>query len=117
MPEDKSDVPVFVKKCVQSVAKKQGGDTDRAFAICVANFQKNGYLKKGTMDPTSKGKKLAKKHEDDPKLDKKLSRYEKYLKKAKDKRNERVDQLSFNSTAFRAQPKQIDVLLERSPFD
>lgn len=56
-----SETPPQVKRCVAKVAAKEGGDTSKAFAICVANFQKTGQLKKGSMSLTKKGKANAKK--------------------------------------------------------
>jgi hypothetical protein len=43
--------PPSVKRCVTALAK-QTGDLSRAFAICVAAGQKQGALKKGTIEPT-----------------------------------------------------------------
>lgn len=53
-------VPPQVKRCVAKVAPKFGGDTDRAFAICVSQMQKSKQIKKGSMELTSKGEKVAK---------------------------------------------------------
>jgi len=50
--------PYFLKRCVYAVAKKNGGGRDaldKAFAICVAQAQKRGDLKKGSMQVTKRG--------------------------------------------------------------
>ena len=38
--------PPFVRGCVASVAKKQGHDTSRAFAICQSQYKKGDSKKK-----------------------------------------------------------------------
>jgi hypothetical protein len=65
---EREQTPLAVKHCVAKVAPKFGGDTSRAFAICVA--QKN------------KGKLRMRGHKRDPK---KLDKYEKLL--AKNRKN------------------------------
>ena len=62
--------PLAVKHCVAKVAKKYGGDVDRAFAICIAAKNKGDLKIRG-------------KHKKDPK---KLKAYERLLKKAKNAR-------------------------------
>lgn len=46
--------------CVRAVLKrmktKDSRAVSRAFAICTASLQKNGYLRKGSNEPTVKGK-------------------------------------------------------------
>lgn len=79
MPMDRG-TPDLVRHCVAAVAKQYGGDTSKAFAICVAQLQKNGYLKPGTMELTAAGKKKEKEHEAEPDAEKKLKAYEKLLK-------------------------------------
>lgn len=53
----KKKTPPQLKRCVRAVAKKNGGDTSKAFAICTAQLQKTGYLKVGTQRPTKAGEK------------------------------------------------------------
>lgn len=73
-----------VKHCVAKVAPKFGGDTSKAFAVCVASMQKAGEIKKGSMDLTKKGKKVAKVKKSKKGHDKTVAAYEKLLKKARD---------------------------------
>lgn len=75
--------PSLVKHCVNRVAKRYGGDTERAFAICVSSMQKAGYLEPGSMQLTAKGKKKSAAHASEPDAEKKVKSYEKLLKKAK----------------------------------
>jgi hypothetical protein len=79
MPAD-TGTPDLVRHCVAAVAKKYDGDTDKAFAVCVAQLQKNGYLKPGTMELTAAGKQKETEHESEPDAEKKLKAYEKLLK-------------------------------------
>jgi len=74
--------PDLVRHCVAAVAKKDG-DTERAFAICVSQLQKNGYLEPGTMNLTAAGREKEKEHEGEPDAAKKLASYEKILKAAR----------------------------------
>jgi len=74
--------PDLVRHCVAAVAKKDG-DTERAFAICVSQLQKNGYLEPGTMKLTAEGRAKEKEHEAEPDAAKKLASYEKILKAAR----------------------------------
>lgn len=85
MPMDRG-TPDLVRHCVAAVAKEYGGDVDKAFAICVAQLQKSGYLKPGTMELTAAGKAKEKEHEAEPDAKKKLAAYEKFLKAAKELR-------------------------------
>lgn len=80
--DERAPTPVGVKHCVAKVAPKYGGDTSRAFAICVAQMQKSGQLKPGTMQATAKGKKA---HKGEKGSGTKLKKYEKLLKKAREK--------------------------------
>ncbi len=79
MPAD-TGTPDLVRHCVAAVAKQYGGDTSKAFAICVAQLQKAGYLKPGTMELTAAGKQKEKEHEAEPDAAKKMKAYEKLLK-------------------------------------
>lgn len=81
MPMDRG-TPDLVRHCVAAVAAKDG-DTERAFAICVSQLQKNGYLEPGTMQLTAAGKAKEKEHEAEPDAKKKLASYEKLLKAAR----------------------------------
>lgn len=80
MPEGQDrDTPIFVKRCVVDLVDQEGHDLDSAFAICVDNFQDEGYLKDDSMEMTSKGEGLADEHEDREEEDPKLDRYEEIL--------------------------------------
>ncbi len=81
MPMDRG-TPDLVRHCVAAVAAKDG-DTERAFAICVSQLQKNGYLEPGTMKLTAAGRAKEKEHEAEPDAKKKLASYEKILKAAR----------------------------------
>ena len=81
MPMDRG-TPDLVRHCVAAVAAKDG-DTERAFAICVSQLQKNGYLEPGTMKLTAAGRAKEKEHEAEPDAKKKLASYEKLLKAAR----------------------------------
>ena len=81
MPMDRG-TPDLVRHCVAAVAKKDG-DTEKAFAICVSQLQKNGYLEPGTMKLTAEGRAKEKEHEAEPDAAKKLASYEKILKAAR----------------------------------
>ena len=76
--------PLMLKHCVAAVAPKYGGDTSRAFAICVATLQKAGYLKKGTMELTDAGQAKQAEHEREPDRSVKFEKYEKLLKQARE---------------------------------
>lgn len=77
-----SRVPVSVRRCVRAVAAEDG-DLDRAFAICVAQGQKNGELKTGTIQPTAKGAKRGKAKAADKDASAKDQEYEMLLKGAR----------------------------------
>lgn len=88
--EDKPDrTPYFVKRCVYAVAKKNGGGREalnKAFAICVAQAQKSGKLKKGSMEPTKTGEKDSKAKKDEPsQYGFSVDAYEKVLSRARKK--------------------------------
>jgi hypothetical protein len=53
--EGKKHTTPQLKRCVAAVAKDNGGDISKAFAICTASLQKKGFLKPGTNAPTKKG--------------------------------------------------------------
>jgi len=53
---ERRKTPPQLKRCVRAVALQNGGDVSKAFAICTAQLQKHGYLKKGTAMPTKAGK-------------------------------------------------------------
>lgn len=80
--------PTTVKHCVTKLAAKYGGDTSKAFAICVAQMQKAGYLKKGSVQSTSKGKKADKRHASEKEAGKKMKSYERFLKAARKRKEE-----------------------------
>jgi hypothetical protein len=84
------ETPPHVQRCVRAVAKQYGGDVKRAFSICVAMGQKRGTLKKGTIEPTKKGKSADTTKIKDPEHAKKTGEYEKFLAKARKKRSEAV---------------------------
>jgi len=50
-----TEADAWMKHCIAKVYAKHQ-DLSRAFAICTAQGQKTGYYKKGTKDPTKKGK-------------------------------------------------------------
>jgi ribosomal protein S27AE len=80
MHEETSDL---VRHCVRAVAEKYGGDTKKAFAICNAKLQRDGYLEPGSSKLTPAGKAREKKHAADPDAPKKLADYERMLKKSR----------------------------------
>lgn len=80
---ERPQTPTVLKRCVADVAAKHGGDTDRAFAICVSSLQKSGRLKPGTVKLTSMGKKVSKKKSGEKDNKAKVADYEKLLKKAR----------------------------------
>lgn len=60
--EERSQTPTQLKRCVRAIVKKNKGKVtreivSRAFAICTKSLQSKGYFKKGTHEPTKKGKK------------------------------------------------------------
>jgi DNA-directed RNA polymerase subunit RPC12/RpoP len=96
MPMDRG-TPDLVRHCVAAVADQYGGDVDKAFAICVAQLQKSGYLKAGTMELTAAGKKKEKEHEKEPDAKKKLKAYEDFLKAAKETRKAEKEETATES--------------------
>jgi len=77
---ERAQTPTGVKHCVTKVAPKFGGDTSRAFAICVSQMQKGGQLKPGTMKATAKGEKA---HRGEKGASARVKEYEKLLKNSK----------------------------------
>ena len=71
-------VPVSVRRCVRAIADADG-DVSRAFAICVAQGQKRGELKPGSLEPTAKGTKLSKRKSREKGAGAKAAEYEKLL--------------------------------------
>jgi len=78
---ERAQTPASVKHCVAALAKKYG--TSKAFAICIAQMQKAGMLKPGTIKSTSKGKKADKRHSGEKDAGKKMKSYERFLKAAR----------------------------------
>ena len=60
-------VPEPVEHAVASLMKKQKISREKAYRIIVGRWQKLGYLKKGSLDLTEKGKKKLNKHYREPK--------------------------------------------------
>ncbi len=71
-------VPVSVRRCVRAIAS-QDGDVSRAFAICVAQGQKTGDLKPGSLEPTAQGKKRSKRKSSEKGAGAKADDYERLL--------------------------------------
>lgn len=78
--EPRRRTPPQVKRCVAKVADKVQ-DTSRAFAICVAQMQKSGQIKPGTMQLTKKGKKRARSKAAKKDYRTMVDKYEKALKR------------------------------------
>lgn len=72
-------LPVFLRRCVRAVAK-DGKPLSSAFAICVAQGQKSGNLKDGSVKATSKGKRLSKRKSSEKGAGEKAAEYERLLK-------------------------------------
>jgi hypothetical protein len=81
---ERPQTPPQVKHCVAKVAPKFGGDTSKAFAICVSKMQKAGEIKKGSTELTKKGKKAAKAKSSKKSHGSTVASYEKLLKKARE---------------------------------
>jgi len=77
--EARKTTPPQLKRCVLAVAKKSGGDTSKAFAICTSSLQNKGYLKQGTQAPTKKGAKAGRSKAAEKKHSGKVSEYEQLL--------------------------------------
>ena len=60
-------VPEPVEHAVASLMKKRKISRRKAYQIIVGRWQKLGYLKKGSLDLTEKGKKKLSKHYREPK--------------------------------------------------
>jgi len=74
----KSHNPLHVRRCVRAVAAKTG-DISSAYAICVAQGQKNGTLKKGSIKATKKGKAADRRKAREPDNSEKVREYEDML--------------------------------------
>lgn len=89
--------PYFIKRCVYAVAKKSGGDRealDKAFAICVAQAQKRGDLKKGSMVPTKAGDAASEtKKKEKSSFGFTMDKFDQMLAKAHQKKESRGDSL------------------------
>ena len=63
--EARKHTPSQLKRCVRAIVKKEVGDSgdqdlvraaiSKGFAICTAQLQKHGYLRKGSQDTTKIG--------------------------------------------------------------
>lgn len=90
----KGHLPTQLKRCVRAIAKERGGDEptrddlSRAFAICTAQLQRSGYLKKGSQDPTKKGTKRSRSKAGEKGHKSKVAEYEKMLGAARKKSHE-----------------------------
>jgi len=87
--EERKPTSPQMKRCVYSIASKEGGDRkalSKAFAICTAHLQKHGYLKDGSSRPTAKGKSAGKSKAAEKGHGYKVSAYEKILKRARSKK-------------------------------
>lgn len=93
--EPSGRTPPLIRRCVLAVADRYGGDTSKAFAICVAQAQKRGDLKPGSMRLTSQGKKRQDSKVQDKDHAKKMKKYEKLLKKARKSRSESVELFTY----------------------
>ena len=91
----KGPTPPLIRRCVLAVANRYGGDTDRAFAICVASAQKRGELRKGSLKLNKKGKKAQRSKAADKTHPGKMKKYERLLAKARKSRKESVELLTY----------------------
>lgn len=55
--------PIFIKRMVATLVDKRNMSVDKAFAISVSYYQKEGAIEKGSTKLTGYGKRLVKKHE------------------------------------------------------
>ena len=95
MFEERKKTPPQLKRCVLAIAKKEIGGKDlddrglvraaisKAFAICTANLQKHGYLKKKSQSPTKRGGKSGRSKAGEKDHALKVAEYEKLLAKAR----------------------------------
>lgn len=88
---ERTETPSFVKHCVRAVAPKYGGDTSRAFAICISQMQKAGLIHPGSKELTAAGRKAAKKHSREKGHAMKVAEYEGLLKRARKTKREGYD--------------------------
>jgi hypothetical protein len=76
-----------MKRCVLAIAAKDGGDPkaalSKAFAICTAQLQKHGYIKKGTNRATKKGERAGRSKASEKGHSSKVEKYEKLLATAR----------------------------------
>jgi len=79
-------VPVTVRRCVRAVAADKGVPLDRAFAICVAQGQKSGALKPGSLSATKRGKAAGRSKSREAGAAEKTAEYEKLLAGARQER-------------------------------
>lgn len=82
--EAKHRTPVIVQHCIGKVTKRFGGSREavsKAYAICIAAMQKNGFIVPGTMELTSKGKTREKEHIQEPDAGAKKAGFEAALAK------------------------------------
>lgn len=103
--EDKpGHTPYFLKRCVYAVAKKNGGGRDalnKAFAICVAQAQASGKLKKGSMEPTKSGTKDSKAKKGEPsEYGFSVDAYEKVLARARKKKKATSEGVTLSKVYF-----------------
>lgn len=73
-------VPTMMQHCVLKVSKKMDG-TDKekyisAFNICTACFQRNGYMRRGSMTKTGKGTKRNRMHQREKESGQKKNRFQ-----------------------------------------
>jgi|GEM_PF-2807604 len=60
-------VPEPIEHMVAAIMEKQKVPRSKAYAIAVGRLQKLGYVKKGSLELTAKGKKKLSKHYKEPK--------------------------------------------------
>ena len=87
--EERKPTQPQMKRCVLAIASKEDGDPraalSKAFAICTAQLQKHGYLKKGTNRATKKGEKAGRSKASDKEHASKVEQYKALLAKARGK--------------------------------
>lgn len=95
----KKHLPTQLKRCVRAITKERGGDEptredmSRAFAICTAQLQRSGYLKKGSQKPTKKGKTRSRSKAGEKGHKSKVAEYEKMLALVRKKTDEQLERL------------------------
>lgn len=75
--------PPLLRRCVAKVAAQYDGDTSKAFAICTAQYQRHGYMKKGSQELTKKGKRQQRRKAAEPGHARAMDDYETLLKTAR----------------------------------